>query len=117
LLPHERLLAAILCRAWLDATRGRGDERATALIWLHSDGAAAVCDWLGLDVDTMRQRLGSPLRRESQNRKEHPGGGQHQAAISAPGGSEGEATGGGQHPGGDQHQAASTRRRPSQHQE
>lgn len=55
--PHERLLAAVIWQAWKDATAGRGEERSEALAWLHSDGAAAVCDWLGRDVGELRRRL------------------------------------------------------------
>ncbi len=55
---YRRLLAAVLCRAWEDA-HGRNEyERAAALAWLHGDGAAALCDWLGLPVDKLRRRVG-----------------------------------------------------------
>ena len=55
---YELLLQAVLCRAWQDATTGRNAyERYQARAWLHSDGAAAVCDWLGLPVDTLRRRV------------------------------------------------------------
>ena len=54
---YQRLLAAVICRAWQDAHGRDGYLRDKALAWLHSDGAAAVCDWLGLPVDRLRRGL------------------------------------------------------------
>ena len=54
--PYERLLAAVLCRAWQDAHGRDRRERVMALRWLRSD-AGNVCDWLGLPVDQLRSRL------------------------------------------------------------
>ncbi|MBI3957238.1 MAG: hypothetical protein HY328_00415 [Chloroflexi bacterium] len=53
---YERLLCAVLLCAWRDATGKNAKLKAAALAWLHSDGAAALCDWLALDVGRVRQR-------------------------------------------------------------
>ena len=59
---YRRLVAAILCQAWADATgrlpRREIMYRAEALDFLHGPGAEVVCDWLGRDVDTLRRRVG-----------------------------------------------------------
>lgn len=55
--PYERLLCAVLGRAWRDAHSHNAELRAAALAWLHSAGAAGVCEWLGLPVDSLRSRL------------------------------------------------------------
>lgn len=54
---HERLLCAVLLCAWRDATGKDAKMRAAALAWLSSPGAEALCDWLGLDVGLVRQRV------------------------------------------------------------
>ena len=54
---YRRLLCAVLGRAWDDA-HGRNEyNRATARAWLNSPSAAALCDWLGLSVERLRQRV------------------------------------------------------------
>ena len=67
---YERLLAAVLCRAWEDATgrlpRREARHRAEALVWLHGPGAAVVCDWLGLPVDTLRRRVSDNIGHEKE---------------------------------------------------
>ena len=56
---YRLLLVAILDRAWLDAHQVRNaQERAAARAWLQGDGAAALCDWLGLDPACLRERVG-----------------------------------------------------------
>ena len=56
--PYERLLGAVLRRAWADAHSTNPRRRIPALAWLNGPGAEALCDWLGLPVDTLRRRVG-----------------------------------------------------------
>lgn len=53
---YYHLLAAVLHQAWKDAQGRNARHRAAALAWLYSSGAEMVCDWLGLDVDALRER-------------------------------------------------------------
>ena len=55
---YQRLLFAVLGRAWEDAHGRNAHERAVARAWLHSDGLVSVCDWLGLDPACLRERVG-----------------------------------------------------------
>ena len=56
---YQRLLFAVLGRAWEDAHQVRNAaERDAARLWLRGDGAAALCDWLGLDPACLRERVG-----------------------------------------------------------
>ena len=54
---YQRLLTAVLTCAWRDAHGRNRYLREKALAWLRSDGAAAVCDLLGLPVDRLRRGL------------------------------------------------------------
>ena len=54
---YQRLLFAVLGRAWEDAHGRNAHERAVARAWLNSPSAAALCDWLGLSVERLRQRV------------------------------------------------------------
>lgn len=57
-MPEEQLLAAVLLRAWKDATsRGYASWRYDAIDFINGPGAEGVCDWLGLDVGALRRRL------------------------------------------------------------
>ena len=53
--PHEALLVAIIGRALRDVCSRNEKNRASALAWLNGSGAEIVCDWLGLDVGTLRR--------------------------------------------------------------
>ena len=55
---YQRLLFAVLGRAWEDAHGRNAHERAAARVWLYGDGLVSVCDWLGLDPDCLRERVG-----------------------------------------------------------
>lgn len=65
--PYEKLLAAVLCAAWKDAHGRNRCERAMALHWLRSTGAANVCDWLGLSVDDLRAKLNADREEEKES--------------------------------------------------
>ncbi len=55
---YQRLLAAVIGQAWRDAHGRNERERLHARAWLNGPGAEALCDWLGLPVDTLRRRVG-----------------------------------------------------------
>jgi len=56
---YEQLLAAVLLRAWQDAQSKRPHLREPAIAWLRGPGASNACDWLGIPVELLRQRLNS----------------------------------------------------------
>lgn len=55
---YQRLLIAVLVRAWDDAHGRIPAHREGARDWIRGAGALSVCDWLGLPVETLRERVG-----------------------------------------------------------
>ncbi len=64
---YKKLLTAVLLVAWKDAHGRNSAQRAMALHWLRSTGAANVCDWLGLSVDDLRAKLNADREEEKES--------------------------------------------------
>lgn len=55
--PEHRLMAAVIRQALRDATRSTPGLARRAWRYIHSDGFAADCAWVGLDPDYIRRQM------------------------------------------------------------
>lgn len=55
--PERRLMAAVIRQAVRDATRSTSGLARRAWRYIHSDGFAADCAWIGIDPDYIRRQM------------------------------------------------------------
>lgn len=57
--PERRRMTAVIRQAVRDATRSTSGLARRAWRYIHSDGFAADCAWIGIDPDYIRRQMGS----------------------------------------------------------